>query len=100
MVVFIFALMLALVSQTPTKAQVTLDVSKITCWQSATYNVTNPDFIASWVSGYDRGKRGDTVIDTQQPIANGSGNCARAATRSNSRLWTGRAACQATSASV
>jgi len=69
-IVFILALMLVLVSQSPTKAQVMLDASKITCWQFATYKITNPDFIAIWVSGYDHGKRGDTVIDTQQLIAN------------------------------
>lgn len=56
---------LALVASAPARAQVTLDVSKITCWQFVTYKVTNPQFIAIWMSGYQHGKRGDTVIDTQ-----------------------------------
>ena len=54
----------------PGRAQVSLDVAKITCWQFATYKVTNPQFIAIWVSGYHHGKRGDSVIDTQGLVAN------------------------------
>ena len=50
---------------TSASAQVLLDVSKITCWQFVTYKVTNPRLIAIWVSGYYHGKRGDTVVDTQ-----------------------------------
>lgn len=52
------------------KAQVTLDVTKITCWQFATYKITNPQFIALWVSGYYHGTRGEAVIDTQGLVAN------------------------------
>ena len=50
-------------------AQVTLDVSKITCWQFATYKVTNPQYISIWVSGY-HGKAGDTRIDPPTVVAN------------------------------
>ena len=46
------------------------DVSKVTCWQFATYKVANPQFIAIWVNGYHQGKRGDTVVDTQRLVAN------------------------------
>ena len=58
-------LALALTASSTAGAQVLLDVSKITCWQFVTYKVTNPRFIAIWVSGYHHGKRGDTVVDTQ-----------------------------------
>jgi len=51
-------------------AQVTLDIGKITCGQFVSYKVTNPKYLAVWLSGYDHGKRGDTVIDTQQLVAN------------------------------
>jgi acid stress chaperone HdeB len=51
-------------------AQVTLDVSKITCWQFATYKVTNPQYISIWVSGYYHGKAGDTTIDPPTVVAN------------------------------
>jgi acid stress chaperone HdeB len=47
------------------RAQVTIDVSKITCDQYTGYKVTNPQNIAIWLSGYYHGKRGDTTLDTQ-----------------------------------
>jgi acid stress chaperone HdeB len=52
------------------RAQVTLDVSKITCEQYTGYKVTNPQNIAIWVSGYYHGKRGNTTLDTQGLVAN------------------------------
>jgi acid stress chaperone HdeB len=56
---------LTFASASPARAQVTLDISKITCWQFATYKVTSPQNIAIWVSGYYHGTRGDAIIDTQ-----------------------------------
>lgn len=52
------------------RAQVTLDVAKITCDQFAGYKITNPQNIAIWLSGYHNGKRGNTTLDTQKLIAN------------------------------
>jgi len=49
----------------PAQAQVTLDLSKVTCDQWAGYKITNPNNIALWLSGYHNGKRGNTIIDTQ-----------------------------------
>jgi acid stress chaperone HdeB len=64
-------LVLALILAAPAaQAQVTLDVAKITCGQFVSYKVTNPKYLAIWLSGYDHGRRGDTVIDTQQLVAN------------------------------
>lgn len=57
-------LMLACTSL-PVHAQVTLDVSKITCDQFVGYKITNPHNIALWLSGYYNAKRGNTVLDTQ-----------------------------------
>ena len=48
------------------RAQVTIDVAKITCDQYLGYKVTNPQNIAIWLSGYYHGKRGETTVDTQQ----------------------------------
>jgi hypothetical protein len=48
------------------RAQVTLDVSKITCNQFAAYKITNPRNIAIWLSGYYNGKRDNTIIDMQE----------------------------------
>ena len=49
------------------RAQVTLDVAKITCDQFTGNKITNPDNIAMWLSGYYNGKRGNTILDTQGP---------------------------------
>jgi hypothetical protein len=47
------------------QAQVTVDVSKITCEQFVGYKITNPRNISMWLSGYYNGKRGNTMLDTQ-----------------------------------
>jgi hypothetical protein len=52
------------------QAQVTLEVSKITCEQYYAYKVTNPQNIAIWVNGYYHGKRGDVTLDTQRLVEN------------------------------
>jgi acid stress chaperone HdeB len=52
------------------RAQVTLDVAKITCEQLRTYKITRPENIAIWVSGYYQGKRGSTMLDTQSLTTN------------------------------
>lgn len=54
----------------PARAQVMLDVSKITCWQYVTYKVTSPKYLAVWLSGFHHGKSGDTVIDMQRVVEN------------------------------
>ena len=55
-----------LAATVPARAQVSIDVAKMTCGQFATFKVANPKFIAIWLNGYHHGTRGDTVIDTQQ----------------------------------
>lgn len=62
----LLGLLLALLTDMPVNAQVTLDVSKITCEQFWLRKVADPDKVALWISGYINGKRGNTVIDTQQ----------------------------------
>ena len=64
------ALMVAVDTIRVARAQVTLDVSKITCEQYTGHKVTNPQNIAIWVSGYYHGKRGSTTLDTQGLVAN------------------------------
>ena len=54
----------------PAHAQVTLDLSKVTCDQWSGYKITNPQNIALWLSGYHSAKRGSTKIDTQGLLAN------------------------------
>jgi hypothetical protein len=58
-------LMLAVVAAPAARAQVTIDVAKITCEQFILYKVASPQNIAIWLSGYYSGKRGNTLVDTQ-----------------------------------
>jgi hypothetical protein len=60
------ALLLAVLTAMPAKAQVTIDVAKITCEQFWLRKAVDPDKLALWISGYVNGKRGNTVVDTQQ----------------------------------
>jgi hypothetical protein len=47
------------------RAQVTIDVAKITCEQYILYKITDPKNIAMWISGYYHAKINTTVIDPQ-----------------------------------
>ena len=61
-------LILALETVPLAQAQVTLDISKVTCDQFHAYKITNPQNIAIWVNGYYHGKRGDVTLDTQRLV--------------------------------
>ena len=61
---FMFGALSALVGVQAAHAQVTVDVAKITCKQYLAYTVTDPRYIAIWLSGYYNGKRNNMVIDT------------------------------------
>ena len=63
---FVSALIFALGAVPAARAQVMLDVSKITCDQFAGYKITTPQNIAIWLNGYYSGKRSNTVIDMQK----------------------------------
>ncbi len=47
-------------------AQVTIDMSKVTCEQYVLYQIPNSDYMPFWIQGYYSGKRGSTIIDTQR----------------------------------
>ena len=47
------------------QAQVTIDVSKITCEQFRSYAITDPNNIALWLSGYYNGHRNNTIIKVE-----------------------------------
>ena len=59
-----FGLTAALSAQS-VQAQVSIDVSKISCEQFILFKVTDPQKIAIWLSGYYHGKNQNTVVDTQ-----------------------------------
>jgi hypothetical protein len=58
------------VSAPPARAQVMLDMSKITCGQLVAYKITNPKYISVWISGYYHGTQGKMVVDTQKLVEN------------------------------
>ena len=62
----ILSAFLVAANSAPVQAQVMLDISKLTCWQFATHKVADLRLIASWISGFQHGKRGDTLVDTQK----------------------------------
>ncbi len=62
---FLLFVFIALLFSIDAKAQVVVDVSKITCDQFATYKIENPEYIAIWLSGYYHGTRGDMKVDIQ-----------------------------------
>ena len=64
------AVALALVPISETRAQVTIDVAKITCEQFVLYQIPNADYIPVWLSGYYSAKRDTTIVDPQALKAN------------------------------
>ena len=61
----VLALPLMVLAILPARAQVTIDVSKITCEQYVLFTVADPHDIAMWLSGYYNGQKNNTVLDTQ-----------------------------------
>lgn len=56
-------LLTVLLSTTVAHAQVTIDVTKITCRQLLTGRMLPTNSMALWFSGYFNGKRGATMLD-------------------------------------
>lgn len=59
------SLALILCGNAALKAQVSVDVAKISCDQFVLFKVADPDTIAVWLHGYYSGKRGNTVVDVE-----------------------------------
>jgi len=66
----ITGLVLALFLGSPAQAQLSLDVSKITCDQFVHSKIGSPRTLAAWLSGYYNGKRNVQNVDPQQFEAN------------------------------
>ena len=58
-------LMIALGLCPAARAQVTVDVAKITCDQYTSFKITDPQNVAIWLSGFYNAKRDNTIVDTQ-----------------------------------
>lgn len=59
------AILAALLAAPAARAQVTVDISKITCEQYLGFSVADPRDIAIWLSGYYHGKQGTMLFEPQ-----------------------------------
>ena len=59
------ALVACLAAQ-PVRAQVKVEMAAVTCKQFLAFKLADPRDIAIWISGYYHGKRGETVLQTQE----------------------------------
>jgi len=57
--------LLTLLSTSLAKAQVTIEVAKITCRQFVGGEIGEPRTVAAWLSGYFHGKKNSTSVDKQ-----------------------------------
>jgi acid stress chaperone HdeB len=61
---FLLGSIVAVLAFSAAQAQVTIDVSKITCDQYLLNKVASPKTVGVWLSGFYAGKRNNTVVDT------------------------------------
>ena len=59
-------ILITLLATPAAHAQVTIDVSKITCDQYLGFSVADPRDINIWLNGYYHGKQGSTVFEPQR----------------------------------
>jgi len=64
-VVFVISAIALLTASSMAPAQVTIDVSKITCDEFIKYKIADPKQIAIWISGYYHGVHSNSILDTQ-----------------------------------
>jgi acid stress chaperone HdeB len=62
---FVSGLILAICLVSSAQAQVSIDVSKLTCDQFVHAKVGPPRTLAAWLSGFYNGKRNNQIVDTQ-----------------------------------
>jgi acid stress chaperone HdeB len=62
----------ALAMAAPATAQVTIEMSEITCKDFSGYDAETKDFIANWMRGYFMSKNNLTVIDSRYVKRNGA----------------------------
>jgi acid stress chaperone HdeB len=60
-----FVLSSSILATAPTQAQVSVDVSKITCDQYVHAKIATPLYLAAWLSGYYNAKRNNLMVDLQ-----------------------------------
>jgi acid stress chaperone HdeB len=60
---FAYLALFALVGISPTQAQMTVDLTKVTCKQFVTYEITDARSLSLWLSGYFNAQRKNTTVD-------------------------------------
>jgi acid stress chaperone HdeB len=63
---FVISVIVLLAANSMARAQVTVDVAKITCDELLKYEIADPKQIAIWISGYYHGIHGSSILDTQE----------------------------------
>jgi hypothetical protein len=61
----LMGLLFGVLTVPPARAQVTIDVAKITCEQFVSWSITDPRYVILWLHGYHNGKRDNTLIDQE-----------------------------------
>ena len=67
-VVFVISAIALLTAGSMAPAQVTIDVSKITCDEFIKYKIADPKQIAIWISGYYHRVHSNSILDTQEML--------------------------------
>jgi hypothetical protein len=67
---FVVLALALLVGPSTAQAQVTVDVSKITCSQFVEYKIADPKDIIIWMNGYHHGLHHSLILDTQSLLEN------------------------------
>jgi acid stress chaperone HdeB len=65
---FVGSAIVFLTASSMAPAQVTVDVSKITCDQFVKYEIADPKLIAIWISGYYQGLHKNPIVDKHQTL--------------------------------
>jgi acid stress chaperone HdeB len=66
--IFIGLAVVFLTASSMASAQVTVDVSKITCDQFVKYEIADPKLIAIWINGYYQGLHKNPIVDKHQTL--------------------------------
>jgi len=67
-ILFVSSVIVLLSASSMAPAQVTVDVSKITCDQFVKYEIADPKLIAIWISGYYHGLHKNPIVDKHQTL--------------------------------
>ena len=67
-ILFGSSVIVSLTTSSMAPAQVTIDVSKITCDELIKYEIADPKLIAIWISGYYHGLHKNPMVDKHQTL--------------------------------